>query len=74
MVSMSSELWYDSDEDVLGIELGRGRKYWKSVEVAANVVVDLAETGEITGIEILKVSASFKRDIPAVISNARKRK
>lgn len=38
-----------------------------------NVVVDLSETGEITGIELLKASVSFKRDIPAVISNARKR-
>ncbi len=68
-----SELWYDVEEDVLGIQLGR-KKYWKSVEVASNVVVDLAKNGEIIGIEILKAKESFKQDVPVVISNAKKRK
>ena len=68
-----SELWYDAEEDVLGIQFGK-KKYWKSVEVASNVVVDLAKNGEIIGIEILKAKESFKQDVPVVISNAKKRK
>ncbi len=68
-----SELWYDADEDVLGIQFSK-KKYWKSVEVASNVVVDLAKNGEIIGIEILKAKESFKQDVPMIISSARKRK
>lgn len=68
-----SELWYDADEDVLGIQFSK-KKYWKSVEVASNVVVDLAKNGEIVGIEILKAKESFKEDVPVIISNAKKRK
>ncbi len=68
-----SELWYDAEEDVLGIQFSK-RKYWKSVEVASNVVVDLAKNGQIIGIEILKAKESFKQDIPMVISGAKKRK
>ncbi len=67
-----TELWYDSEEDILGIQFDR-KKYWKSVEVAPNVVVDLAKTGEITGIEILKARESFKRDASIIISAASKR-
>lgn len=68
-----SELWYDPEEDVLGIQFNK-KKYWKSVEVASNVVVDLAKSGEIIGIEILKAKESFKKDVPVIISNAKKRK
>jgi len=68
-----SELWYDAEEDVLGIQFNK-KKYWKSVEVASNVVVDLAKGGEIIGIEILKAKESFKKDVPVIISNAKKRK
>jgi len=68
-----SELWYDAEEDVLGIQL-RKKEYWKSVEVASNVVVDLDKNGEIIGIELLKAKESFKDDIPMIISNVKKRK
>ncbi len=47
-----SELWYDADEDVLGIQFGK-KKCWNSVEIASNVIIDLAKNGEIIGIEIL---------------------
>lgn len=67
-----SELWYDAEEDVLSIQFNK-KKYWKSVEVAPNVVVDLAKNGEIIGIEILKAKESFKEDVPVIISNAKKR-
>jgi uncharacterized protein YuzE len=68
-----SESWYDAEEDVLGIQFSK-KKYWKSVEVAPNVVVDLAKSGEIIGIEILKAKESFRKDVPLIISNAKKRK
>ncbi len=68
-----SELWYDADEDVLGIQFGK-KKCWKSVEIASNVIIDLAKNGEIIGIEILKAKESFKQDVPMIISSAKKRK
>lgn len=64
-----SEIWYDAEEDVLGIQLTDG-KYWKSVEVSKNVVVDLSHDGEIVGIEILKAHQSFKKDATLIVSKA----
>ena len=64
-----SELWYDHDDDVLGIQLSN-KKYWKSVEVSDNVVVDLSEDGEIVAIEILRASRSFRKDAPIIVSRA----
>lgn len=67
-----SETWYDEKEDVLGIQL-KNREYWKSVEVSKNVVVDLSESGEIIGIEILGAKRSFKKDAPLIVSKASSR-
>ena len=64
-----SEIWYDEKEDILGIQL-KSREYWKSVEVSRNVVVDLSESGEIIGIEILGAKHSFKKDAPLIMSKA----
>jgi uncharacterized protein YuzE len=47
------EIWYDNDEDILAIQVAKG-KYWKSVEVARNVVVDLSNAGKIIGVEIFQ--------------------
>ncbi|GEM_PF-1580629 len=66
-----SELWYDAEEDILGIQIGK-KQYWKSVEVAPNVVVDLSKNGEIIGVEILKAKESFKQNAPVIISSAKK--
>ena len=63
------EIWYDPKDDVLGIQL-KSREYWKSVEVSKNVVVDLSDTGEIIGIEILGARRSFKKDAPLIMSRA----
>ena len=63
------ETWYDQAEDVLGIQL-KEKRYWKSVEISKNVVVDLSKNGEIIGVEILAAKDSFKKDIPLVISRA----
>lgn len=64
-----SEIWYDSEEDVLGIQLAN-KKYWKSVEVSKSVVVDLSEDGEIIGIEIFQARQRFKKDAPLIVSRA----
>lgn len=64
-----SEVWYDREEDVLGIQL-RDKNYWKSVEVSKKVVVDLSHDGEIIGIEIFEAKKSFKRDISLVLSKS----
>jgi uncharacterized protein YuzE len=69
-----SELWYDAEEDIIGIQLNKKKKYWKSVEIAPNVIVDISKGGEITGIEILKAKQSFREDVPIVISAVSKRK
>jgi len=71
-----SELWYNSEMDILGVQVSKGKeKYWKSVEVAPSVVVNISKSGEITGFEILGASQSFnKRDLPLVISVATKKK
>jgi uncharacterized protein YuzE len=42
---------YDKKEDILSVQLST-KKYWKSVEIAHNVVVDISKAGEITGFEI----------------------
>jgi uncharacterized protein YuzE len=66
------EVWYDSEEDILGVQVSK-KKYSKRVEVAPNVVVDISESGEITGFEILKARKSFKKDVSLVVSAASKR-
>ena len=50
------------------------KKYWKSIEVAPNVVVDISKSGEITGFEVLKAKKSFgSNEMPLLISAATKR-
>ncbi|MDV3243898.1 MAG: DUF2283 domain-containing protein [Nitrososphaerales archaeon] len=68
-----SETWYDEKEDVLGMHL-KNKRYWKSVEVSDNVVVDLSNKGEIIGIEILGAKRSFKKDTPLIVSKASSKK
>ena len=68
-----SNIWYDSDEDILGIQVST-KKYWKSIEIAPNVVADISKTGEITGFEISNAKRSFrKKDASLILSAADKR-
>lgn len=64
-----SEMWYDAEEDVLGIQL-KNKNHWKGVEVSKHVVVNLSKDGEIVGIEILGVKQAFKKDAPLIVSKA----
>ncbi len=65
-----SETWYDSEEDVLGIQLAR-KKYWKTVEVSQDIAVDLSDDGDIIGLEVFHAKQHFKKDAPLIVSKAR---
>lgn len=67
-----SEIWYDNEEDVLGIQV-TSKKYWKSIEVSKNVVVDLAEDGDIIGVEIFHAKQHLKKDAPLIVARASSR-
>ncbi len=43
--------WYDSEEDIIGIELNKGT-YWKSIETQSGLVIDISKNGKILGLEI----------------------
>lgn len=71
-MSKTSNIWYDSDEDILSLQIS-SKKYWKSIEVAPNVVIDISKSGEITGLEISNAKKSFpKKDVSLVLSAASK--
>ncbi len=57
---------YDKEEDILDIEIKEGI-YWKSVEIAHNVVLDITKEGEILSIEIFNASKAFSSDLKKVI-------
>ena len=61
--------WYDKEEDVLNIELKKG-KYWKSIELPNGIIIDVAKDGAILGIEILKASKVFSGNVKKVIEHA----
>jgi len=64
-----TEMWYDAEEDVMGIML-KNRRHWRGVEVGKHLIFDLAKDGEIVGIEILGVKQAFKKDAPLIVSKA----
>lgn len=61
--------WYDKEEDILNLELS-DKEYWKSIELANGIVLDISKDGSITGIEILKASKIFSGDVHKVIEAA----
>jgi len=61
--------WYDKEEDILGIQIKEG-EYWKSIELARGIVIDISKNSEIIGIEINKASRIFSGDIKKVIEIA----
>ena len=63
------EQWYDKEEDVLGVRL-QEKEYWKSIELANGVVIDLSRDGSVIGIEIPKASIVFSKDTKKVIDSA----
>ena len=66
--------WYDSEEDILSVQVS-DKKYWKSVEIAPNVTVDISRSGEITAFEISNAKKSFsKKDAPLILSTVAKSK
>ena len=63
-------MWYDEESDILNLEIN-DKEYWKSIELPSGIVLDLAEDGSITSIEILRASKLFFGDAKKVIEKAR---
>ncbi len=63
------EEWYDSEEDILNIELNSG-EYWKSIELPNGIIIDIDKNGKINSIEILRASKIFSGDAKKVIESA----
>lgn len=63
------EQWYDKEEDVLGVRL-QEKEYWKSVELASGIVIDVSGDGSIIGIEIPQAKKIFSKDTKKVIDSA----
>ena len=61
--------WYDSEEDILSIEINKG-KYWKTIELESGINIDVSKEGNITGIEIARASRIFSGDVRKVIDLA----
>ena len=65
------ENWYDTEEDVLGIRIKDG-EYWKSIELPNGIIIDISQSGEIIGMEILRASKIFSGDIKKVLETAKR--
>jgi uncharacterized protein YuzE len=50
--------WYDTEEDILNIQL-KDEGHWKSSEMPNCVVIDIAKDGSIISIEIQRASKVF---------------
>ena len=64
-------MWYDDEEDVLGIKIAKG-DYWKSIELPNGIVIDISKEGKVTGLEVLRASKVFSGDVHKVIELAKK--
>ena len=64
------ESWYDKEEDILNVQLSK-ENYWKSVEIADGITIDIDKDGRIIAIEILNASKKFSGDIRKVIEVAK---
>ena len=49
------EEWYDEEADILNIEI-MDKKYWKSIEITDDVILDISRDYSIISIEILNAS------------------
>ena len=66
-------MWYDDEEDILGIKINRG-DYWKSIELPNGIIFDVSKEGKVIGLEILRASKVFSGDVQKVIEMAKKSK
>jgi len=62
---------YDEQEDVLDIQLNE-KEYWKSIELADGVIMDISKDGDIIAFEILNASKVFSGDVKRVLESAQK--
>lgn len=66
---MKKETWYDKEEDIMGVQLFRG-KYWKSIELPNGITIDVAKTGKIIGMEIANAKKIFSGKTKKVLQTA----
>lgn len=67
---MKKEVWYDEEEDVLGLQIS-SEEYWKSVEMPNGVVIDISKNGKVIGIEIFQAKKVFSGDVKKVLEFAK---
>lgn len=68
---MGKEIWYDEEEDVLGIQIASD-PYWKSIELSNGVVIDVSKDGKVLSIEIFQAKKVFSGDVQKVIEFAKR--
>ena len=64
------EQTYSKEDDMMNIQLS-DKPYWKSIELANGIVIDLSKDGSIIAIEILHASKVFSGDVRNVIESAK---
>lgn len=64
------EQLYDSDEDVLNLQLS-DKPYWKSVELSNSIIVDIAKDGSVIAVEVLHASKVFSGNCKKVLETAK---
>lgn len=60
---------YDEEEDILNIQI-KEKGYWKSIELANGLIIDISKDWKIIGIEIPEASKIFKGDTRKVIEES----
>ena len=68
-MKLKKELWYDQEEDIVGINFAKG-EYWKSVELSNGVVLDISKDGTVLGLEIANAKNVFSGASKKVLQKA----
>lgn len=61
-------VWYDCEEDILGIQIQTGR-YWKTVQLKNRLLVDISKKGKILGLEIPHAKKLFSKPHQLLLQN-----
>ena len=62
-------MWYDNEEDILGIRIDEG-DYWKTIELPNGINIDISKEGKITGFEIFNASKIFSGNSSKILEAA----
>ena len=64
------ESWYDSEADVLNIEIAEG-EHWKGIELDNGIILSVTKEGKAVSMEILEASKVFKGDNKNVLTSVK---